>query len=654
MTDSTPLEGPITMTRKGIGFFSIGEDQEDLLIPVEATLHALHGDIVKVEPTGTYEDPMGRMPPRASGKVVEIVRRARETFVGTLLENTENHNTYLSPDHKKMHVPILVPDLGEATLGDKVLVRLTRWEADMEYPEGIVEEVIGRAGMHDVEMRALALGQGFSPTFPPGVVTEANELEENGRILLAKEAEESIAIGRRRDFRGVPTCTIDPFDAKDFDDALSIRTLPDGNYEVGVHIADVSFFVRPGTAIDTEAVERATSVYLVDRTIPMLPEVLSNDLCSLRPNEDRLSVSAVFTLDKEANIVDQWFGETVIHSDKRFTYEEAQEVLNKGEGTMHTELATLLTLSKKIRTRRQANGVIEFDKPEVKVELDKEGRPIAIKLKLRQDTNLLIEDFMLLANEAVAKHLSKLTDECGPTCFSLFRVHDEPDADRIENLAQLLRVMGYTIHIGKGGKVSGQELNALLEAVKGKPEEYLVKMSVLRSMSKAVYTTRNIGHFGLAFDAYTTFTSPIRRYPDVIIHRLVKSHAGGEPVTTKEMQEFDRLAAHASEREVGAAEAERDSIKMKQVEFLAGHIGEEFDAVISGVTDRGLYVELNETHADGMILVRNVGDDFFEYDEKHYRLVGKRTGKSYQLGNPIKVKLMAARVAEKELDFVPV
>jgi ribonuclease R len=426
-----------------------------------------------------------------------------------------------------MHVPLEITDAAGAKLGDKVLVRLTGWDETAPYPTGVVEEIIGRAGEHDVEMRALALGQGFSPSFPPGVVAAAKALEENGRISLVEEAEEGVKSGRRRDFRGVPTCTIDPFDAKDFDDALSIRTLPDGSYEVGVHIADVSFFVKPGNAIDKEAVERATSVYLVDRTIPMLPEVLSNDLCSLRPHEDRLAVSAVFTLDKEANIKDVWFGETVIHSDKRFTYEEAQGVLDAGAGTMHEELSTLLALSKKIRARRQAKGAIEFDTPEVKVELDKEGHPIAIKLKLRQDTNLMIEDFMLLANEAVAKHLSKLTENCGSACYSLYRIHDEPDADRIENLAQLLRVMGYQIHI-KGGKVSGPELNALLEQAKGRPEEYLVKTATLRSMSKAIYATRNIGHFGLAFDYYTHFTSPIRRYPDLLVHRLIKSYAHGE------------------------------------------------------------------------------------------------------------------------------
>ncbi len=640
------------MTRKGFGFFSVEGKEEDLIIPQESTLHALSGDIVKIAPAGMYHDPSGRMSSRASGKVIEIISRARETFVGTLIE--EGGLTFLSPDYKKMYVPIVIKDRGEAPLGYKVLVRLGEWGADKQYPLGMVEEIIGKAGEHETEMRALALGQGFSSNFPPGVVADAENLEKNGAAMLAEEVIARLAREPRGDFRNVATCTIDPFDAKDFDDALSVRTLPNGNIEVGVHIADVSFFVKPGTALDKEAVERATSVYLVDRTIPMLPEILSTDLCSLKPDEDRLAVSAVFTLDKEANIVDQWFGETVIHSDKRFTYENAQEVLDAGEGTMYEELSTLLALSKKIRARRVAKGAVEFDTAEVKVELDKEGRPIAIRLKERKATNLLIEDFMLLANEAVAKHLSKLTSNGGPHFSSLYRVHDEPDTDRIENLANLLRIMGYHLQTSGAGKVTGAELNKLMESVKGKPEEYLVKMATLRSMSKAIYTTRNIGHFGLAFDFYTHFTSPIRRYPDLVIHRLVKAHAGGDPITPTEMAEFDTLALHASEREVGAASAERDSIKMKQVEFLAGRIGEEFDAVISGVTERGLYVEEKTTHTDGMISVRNVGDDYFEYDEKHYRLVGRRTKKVYQLGDPIRVKLSAARIAEKELDFVPV
>jgi len=676
MPADTIYEGPITMTRKGIGFFSVGEDKEDLLVPAEWAGHALSGDIVKVKPAGKYSDPMGRppaggaaRPPRESGKVVEIISRARETFVGTLVEaptsevgvptgaSGKTGLTLMSPDYKKMYVPIVIlpsTSLGASDLaklhGYKVLVRLGEWAADKEYPLGTIEEVIGKAGVHETEMRALALGQGFSSDFPPGVVADAQKLEKTGTAMLAKEAENP----KRRDFRKVATCTIDPFDAKDFDDALSVRKLDNGNIEVGVHIADVSFFVKPGTELDKEATARATSVYLVDRTIPMLPEVLSNDLCSLKPDEDRLAVSAVFTLDSDANIKDTWFGETVIHSDKRFTYENAQEVLDTGTGVMHEELSILLELSKKIRARRAAKGAIEFDTAEVKVELNAEGKPIAVHLKERKATNLLIEDFMLLANEAVAKHLSTLTTNGGPHFYSLYRIHDAPDTDRIENLANLLRIMGYHLKTSGSGQVTGAELNKLLESVKGKPEEYLVKMATLRSMSKAVYATRNIGHFGLAFDFYTHFTSPIRRYPDLVIHRLIKAHAGGAPITTEEMQSFDKLALHASEREVAASDAERDSIKMKQVEFLAGRIGETFDAVISGVTDRGLYVELAETHADGMILVRNIGDDFFEYEEKQYRLVGRRTHKSYQLGDPVRVRLSAARLAEKELDFVPV
>ena len=650
-------EGPITLTKKGVGFFTppskalpAKKDRDknaDLLIPAEATGHALHGDVVRIEPTGMYQDPSGRMPPRASGKVVAIISRARETFVGTLVEAETGH-LIIEPDYKKMHIGIEVRDASKAKPGDKVLVRLKDWEEGAPRPWGVVEEVIGKAGEHDVEMRALALGQGFNPDFPPGVLKEAKELEEKGRTMLTEEAKNP----KRKDFRAVPTMTIDPHDAKDFDDALSVRTLPDGNVEVGVHIADVSYFVTPGSELDREARERATSVYLVDRTIPMLPHILSTDLCSLNPEEDRLAVSAVFTLDQEANVIDRWFGETAIHSDKRYTYEDAQATLDTSAGDLHTELTTLLDLSKKIRAKRQAKGAIEFDTAEVKVKLDEAGRPIAVELKERKATNLLIEDFMLLANEAVAEHLSGLVNNGGPHFASLYRVHGEPDADRIENLAQLLRVMGYQLKTA-AGKVTGAELNRLMAEVKGKPEEYLVKTATLRSMSKAIYTTKNIGHFGLAFDFYTHFTSPIRRYPDLVIHRLIKAHSGGMPITEKEMQEFDTLALHASEREVAAADAERDSVKMKQVEFLAPRIGEEFDAVISGVTDRGLYVELNETHADGMINIRAVGDDYFEYDEKHYRLVGRRTRKAFQLGDPIRVKLVAARVMEKELDFVP-
>ncbi len=654
MSDQKVYEGPITMTRKGIGFFSYAEDQEDLLIPADLNNHALHGDIVKVEPIGMYRDPMGKMPPRAAGKVTEIVSRSRETFVGTLIQ--EEGRTMLAPDYKKMYTQLQITGGVEAPLGFKVLVRMTGWEKAAPYPYGEVEEVIGQAGLHETEMRALVLGQGFHPNFPPGVEKDAEYLEANGKKMLTDEAARvapysaKATQGKRRDFRSIPTCTIDPFDAKDFDDALSVQKLEGGKIEVGVHIADVSFFVKPGSNLDNEAQNRATSIYLVDRTVPMLPEVLSNDLCSLRPNEDRLSVSVVFTLDENANVLDRWYGETVIHSDKRFTYEEAQEVLDKGEGTMHTELSTLLALSKKIRARRAAKGAIEFDTPEVKIELDATGKPVAIRLKERKGTNLLIEDFMLLANESVAEHISELSTKNGKNHNYLYRVHDSPDADRIENLSQFLRVLGYDLKT-HAGRVHGTDINTLLEQVKGKPEEYLIKMATLRSMAKAVYTTKNIGHYGLAFTHYTHFTSPIRRYPDLLVHRIIKHHSGGELISNEELAQFEQLAVHASEREVAASDAERDSIKMKQVEFMSDKIGQEFDAVISGVTERGLYIEEKTTRADGMIRIAMVGNDYFEYDEKHYRLIGRRTKKAYQLGDPVRVRLIATRIAEKELDF---
>ena len=646
MPNSAPqeaYEGIISITRKGTGFFSYDEEEEDLIIPTENLNTAIHGDTVRVAKAGMAPAPAGK-PARPAGKVVAIVSRNRENFVGTLIRSEETGNLLLSPDWKRMHVPLRITDDKGVPLGHKVLVKMTGWPPDAPCPSGNVIEDIGVAGVHDVEMRALALSQGFSSEFPPGVITEAKKLEETGRALLAEGA------AGRRDFRNTPTFTIDPVDAKDFDDALSVQTLPNGTVEVGVHIADVSYFVRRGSAIDGEAKARATSVYLVDRTIPMLPHILSTDLCSLNPNEDRLAVSAVFTIDSNGGILSRWFGQTVIHSIQRFTYENAQEVLDRGEGPLYRELATLWELAQKMRVRRVKNGAIEFDTAEVKVEIDPSGKPIAVHLKERKATNLLIEDFMLLANLSVAEHLGNLAKKVGGTLGSIYRVHDLPDADRIENLTQFLKVLGYDLK-SQAGRVKGADLNALLDAVKGKPEEYLVKTATLRSMAKAVYTTKNLGHFGLAFTHYTTFTSPIRRYPDVLVHRLLKHHEHGQPVSAEEAAEFDSLVIHCSEREVAATEAERDSIKMKLAEFMADKIGEEFDAVISGVSDRGLFVELKETHAEGMVNMRSLGEDYFTYDEPRYRLVGERTKKQFALGDPIRVKLVAARVADKELDF---
>ncbi len=629
-------EGTIHITRRGTGFFSINEDTEDVLIPREELNTALPDDTVRVELTGPEK-------PRQKGKVTEIIERARTTFVGTLSE--ENGKVLLSSDLKRMYTTFIIE--GEhPPIGHKVFVRLTHWNAGESMPSAVVEEDIGIAGVHETEMRALVLGEGFHPGFPPGVEKEAEELEHNGRALIEAE----IARGTRRDFREVNTFTIDPADAKDFDDALSVRSLDNDTTEIGIHIADVSFFVTPDTSIDREARDRATSVYLVDRTIPMLPEVLSNNLCSLRPNENRLAVSAVMTLDKDGKILESWFGETVIHSNKRFAYETAQEVLDNGSGEFHNELTTLRTLAKKIRMMRVQNGAVNFDTAEVKIDLDSEGVPVSVHLKERKDTNLFIEDFMLMANVAVAEHLTEVSKKKSILKGLIYRVHDKPDGDRIENLSLFLKVLGYHLET-HAGNVKGADLNALLEKVKGTPEEYLIKTATLRSMAKAIYSTKNVGHFGLAFSHYTHFTSPIRRYPDLLIHRILKHYANGTRFTEHDRSELDTLATHCSEREVAATHAERDSIKMKQVEFLAQHIGEEFDAVISGVNERGLYVEEQSTLADGMVRVSDLEFDYFDYEEKKYQLVGRHTRKHYRLGDPIRVKLIAARMPERELDF---
>jgi ribonuclease R len=647
-------EGPISVIRSGKGFFKVPESEDELFVPGENLGTAFPNDVVKIQVAGTNVDPKSGET-RATGIVIGIVKRARETFVGTIVSSRPDEEFglpgqfFLIPDLKKMYTPFLMRG-DSLPVGMKVVARFVDWQPGQLRPSATLEEIIGPAGEHETEMRALALSQGFRSNFPPGVEKEAAELEKTGQAQLAKEVESAIASGARKDFRTTTTFTIDPFDAKDFDDALSVKKLENGNTEVGVHIADVSFYVRPGTAIDAEARERATSVYLVDRTIPMLPEILSNGLCSLNPNEDRLAVSAVFELDANAQIVNEWFGETVIHSDKRFTYENAQEVLDNNAGEFLEELSALRDLADKIRARRVAAGAIAFDTPEVKVKLDEAGKPIEVILKERKATNLLIEDFMLLANEHVSEYLSKKAEAAGITGSVVYRVHDVPDADRIENLTQFLKVLGYNLD-SQNGHVKGTAINALLDSVVGTPEEYLIKVAALRSMAKAIYSTKNIGHFGLGFEFYSHFTSPIRRYPDLLTHRMVKHWAEREKISKGEIAELEALALHSSEREVSAAEAERDSVKMKLVEFMSDKVGQEFDAVISGVSDRGLYVEVQATRAEGLLSIRNLGDDYFDYDEKRYRLVGRRTKKAYSLGDPIKVKLVAARVQEKELDF---
>ena len=444
--------------------------------------------------------------------------------------------------------------------------------------------------------------------------------------------------------------TIDPHDAKDFDDALSIQTLENGNTEVGIHIADVSHYVKTGEPLDVGAVERGTSVYLVDRVIPMLPEVLSNDLCSLRPNEDRLAFSAVFELDANANVLNQWYGQTVIHSDKRFSYEDAQEILNNQSGEYLDELNTLMKLGRLLRGKRKDNGAIAFEQPEVKFELDENGTPLRAYTKERIETMMMIEDFMLLANREVATFIDKKSNTLNKDMAFVYRIHDEPNPDRIEELATFVHALGYEFET-KNGMVGAKALNKLMNDVEGTSEANLIRTASIRSMSKAIYSTKNIGHFGLAFKFYTHFTSPIRRYPDLMAHRMLRKHLDGETIGPKETARYEQIAVQSSEREMEAVSAERDSIKFKSVEYMLNKVGQEFTGVITGVTDWGIYVQEQDSLAEGMVRLATIKGDYFEHEATKYRIKGKQTGKVYRLGDEVRVKLVRADKEQRQLDF---
>lgn len=602
---------------------------EDIEIALGDLHGALNGDTVQVAVHTLF--------PRPKGKVMQIVSRAKKEFVCTVRQGVA------VPADTKFYRPIRLQGAQKAAEGSKVLVRLISFTGKDD-PRGEIIETIGIAGEHRVEMNAIVLEHGFSTTFPEPVLQEAKEIEENHSSIIASE------VGKRADYRDRITMTIDPADAKDFDDALSVKALGNDEYEIGVHIADATYFCRPGTAIDDEATRRGTSVYLVDATIPMLPHELSGNVCSLRENEDRLAFSAVFKMNARAEILERTFTKSIIRSSKRFTYEEAQKTLDDQEGAYLQELLILRDLSRIMRAKREKAGAIDFGDNEVKFVLDENGKPINVVRKERIETNLLIEEFMLLCNREVSLYVSELAKKLPEKNYTfLYRIHDKPKEDRIADLSTFVRALGYDFAHKK--KPSARDIQKLLKDIEGKPEEPLIRTATLRSMARAIYSTKNIGHFGLSFEYYTHFTSPIRRYPDMLAHRILASHLDGKPITKRELGNLEAMCIAASAREAEAVEAERESIRYKQVEYMQDKIGQIFNGTISGVTDWGIYVEEEETSADGLVRVSTLGGDFFNYSQKDYALVGQRTKKKYALGDRVRVKLVAADLTSRQLDF---
>ncbi len=629
----TFITGVVDMTNDGSGYVIPDDEfEEDIFIAPRKLRNALHGDTVKVY---AYAKSKGR---KKEGEVVEIIKRAKVDFTGII--KVSERFAFFIPDDRKMQHDIFIPltDLNGAKNGEKAIAKIIDWPEGAKNPLGKITTVLGQQGENNTEMNAILAEYGFPLSFPNAVEKEANAIPE---LIPEKE------FAKRKDFRNVLTFTIDPADAKDFDDAISFRHLNNGNYEVGVHIADVSHYVKPDTALDKEAFERGTSVYLVDRVIPMLPERLSNGVCSLRPNEDKLTFSAVFELDKEANIINQWFGKTIIYSDKRFSYEQAQELIENKPGEYSREILILNDLAHQLRERKFKHGAISFETTEVKFQLDENGKPLGVYVKERKDAHKLIEDFMLLANRKVAEFVAKKGKGKKKLVY-VYRSHDAPNEQTLLGFAQFAAKFGYKINT-KSDREIARSLNYLMTDVEGRKEQNVLTHLAIRSMAKAIYTTKKSSHYGLAFDFYTHFTSPIRRYPDVMAHRLLEHYLNEGPSVNEEA--YEKMSLHASQMEKKAADAERASIKYKQAEYLENNIGTIYNGIISGVTEWGMYVEIIENKCEGMVRLREITDDFYVLDEKNYCIIGQRKKKKYQLGDDVKIRVKKVDLSKRQIDF---